>query len=534
MNSNFTAEELKLAELLLDEVKWAQAELGWVARWYQAEILHAQKTRTVLRCGRRVGKTDVACVRILNRALTKPGRSHDESYVILILTPFETQITLIFKRLREMLNKSLMLKASLVGDTQNPQELRFANGSRITGFTTGARSGNGAANVRGQRADFIYIDEVDYIGDSEINTVMAIVLEDPDRIEVLTSSTPSGRRSHFYRWCTNKNLGWKEFHFPSWVNPTWSEQTETEFRASLSELSYKHEVEADFGEEQEGVYAKKYLDLSYERAINFQYTAYPDTPYAATGPRVIGIDWDKYQATPVFVGIEWHEPWKLFRVFLREEMPKTEFTLDFAVERIVHLQRMWKFDWLVADRGYGEFQIETLRKYGLHHPETGLAERIVDITFSDKLEIRDPFTKQLEKKHLKPFAVNTAVVAFERQQLVLCPTDSRMRKQLEDYHVVSVSQSGAPVYVDENEHMVDALNLAMMQMTLKYSDLFKTNFASRMITLQHNPTAPIVRPMEATTPKLKIRAVGNTGSQPFAPRRRTSGFDPRNGFRTLL
>lgn len=154
----FTPEELALIELLKDEVKWAAAELGWEARWYQAEILHCQHNRIVLRCGRRIGKTDCALVRVLHRAFTKPGRAIDESYVVLILTPFESQIDLIFKRLRELIHKSKLLSASVVGDTRNPQEIRFANGSRISGYTTGSRSGGGAANVRGQRADFLYLD----------------------------------------------------------------------------------------------------------------------------------------------------------------------------------------------------------------------------------------------------------------------------------------------------------------------------------------------------------------------------------------
>lgn len=105
-----------------------------------------------------VHNTDSACVRILYRAFTKPGRDLDESYVVLVLAPYESQIEAIFKRLRELINRSTLLKASVVGDKQNPQEIRLANGSRITGYTVGSRSGGGATNIRGQRADFIYLD----------------------------------------------------------------------------------------------------------------------------------------------------------------------------------------------------------------------------------------------------------------------------------------------------------------------------------------------------------------------------------------
>lgn len=322
--------------------------------------------------------------------------------------------------------------------------------------------------------------ECDYMNEDDIHTILAIALEDPERVEIWASSTPSGRRSYFYRWCTDKSLGWKEFHFPSSILPTWNEEVEREFRESLSELAYLQEIEAEFGEEQAGVFPKKYLDESYQFAEQMGWTEYPSAPYAKKGPRAIGVDWDVYSATPTFVGVEWWPDWGAFRVFLREQLPKTEFTLDNAVNRLIELHGLWDFDYIVVDRGFGEMQVETLKKYGLLHPETHLHERIYAHTFSDKIDVRDPFTKQIEKKPIKPFAVRCTSVALERHHLVLMPGDKQMKKQLEDYRVVSVGQTGNPRYVDKNEHMVDALNLAMLYLTLKHDDLFKYQYTTKV------------------------------------------------------
>ena len=61
------SQKKKLAEIVNDPVKWAQAFLitwngdkkcntPWTARWYQAEMLRDDSLKKVYRCGRRTGK----------------------------------------------------------------------------------------------------------------------------------------------------------------------------------------------------------------------------------------------------------------------------------------------------------------------------------------------------------------------------------------------------------------------------------------------------------------------------------------------
>ena len=99
-----------------------------------------------------------------------------------------------------------MLKAEVVSMTKNPYAIHFKNHSAIFGFTTGASSGQGAASIRGQRADHVYMDEVDYMSDADFDSVTAIAAERSD-IGITMSSTPTGRRSQFYKACTDKAMG---------------------------------------------------------------------------------------------------------------------------------------------------------------------------------------------------------------------------------------------------------------------------------------------------------------------------------------
>lgn len=94
-----------------------------------------------------VHNTEVMCVEGMYKAAT------NKNIVVLYATPYESQIRLIFNRLTELYTGSPLLKDTVVSNTKNPFAIKLNNGSRIVGFTTGAKTGSGAASLRGQRAD---------------------------------------------------------------------------------------------------------------------------------------------------------------------------------------------------------------------------------------------------------------------------------------------------------------------------------------------------------------------------------------------
>ena len=80
--------------------------------------------------------------------------------------------------------------------------------------------------------------------------------------------------------------GWKEFHYPSMCNPEWSEQMERELKSQFDEVSYEHEVLAEFGTETIGVFNKDYIDEAASKGYRLQDGSQSNSPIA------IGIDWD--------------------------------------------------------------------------------------------------------------------------------------------------------------------------------------------------------------------------------------------------
>lgn len=464
-----TKQEIEQLKILMDPVLWAEATLKdpknprkpLRLRWYQKKMLRDKSVRKVSRCGRRVGKTLTMCTHILWYAFT-----HENSKQV-IATPYDSQVTLIFDMLKQFISATPELQESVDTIVKSPHHLiKLKNGAMIKGFTAGTRSGAAGGSLRGQAADWLYMDEVDYMTDDDFETIYAIALEAPERIGVWISSTPTGRRGKFWKAC-QPDSGWTQFHYPTMVNPEWSPKMEKELRAMYSEQGYIHEVLAEFGEETIGVFKKEYIDRAKQQ---YHYISMP----THKAIRSIGVDWDKYGDATQIVIVEYNQNAQKFQVINRIEIPKGEFTLDNAVKKIVQLNEIYNPQMIYIDRGYGEYQVETLRKYGMDHPETGLHKKIRPVSFSETKEILDPFTKQKDKKPIKPFMVNQLQILFERDMIWLSEYDELLIRQLENYQVIKKTVSGQPVFTSEDEHALDCLMLCILGFTEKYPELVNT------------------------------------------------------------
>lgn len=92
-------------------------------------------------------------------------------------------------------------------------------------FTTSAAFGGDAMSVCGQIADRIYLDESDYITDTDFDLIFAISWECKDIGALFFSSTPIGARKCFWQCCTDPKMHFHE---------------ENEFRTQSSEQGYRH------------------------------------------------------------------------------------------------------------------------------------------------------------------------------------------------------------------------------------------------------------------------------------------------------
>lgn len=530
---SFSPEELHYLTILNSPRFWAAESLGWFARDYQEDMLQemADSKRTVLRLGRRLGKTETMCIMILWHAYTQVNKGpNDDQYNILIITPFEDQVDLIFTRLKQLIDRSPDVNPSR--DIEHHIEL--PNGTIITGMTAGSKSGNGAANTRGQRADLIVLDEVDYMGTPEITNIMNIRNEDPERIKMIVASTPAGKRESYYKWCTSARksyvyddeatkangrvtykvvlkpfktnpdgtyklnpLGnkmrdgsdWTTIHAPSTVNPALLKvNAETgltyieELQQDLTEMRFIQEVMAEFGESISGVFLKKHIDKAVElgQQLKVHYVTKGSERPVRKGPRILGVDWDKSGADTNMVGLEWDKDLQVFIPFYRKAIPRGEWTYTLAIEEIKRADQQFDFDHIMIDSGHGEYQIEQLRLYEKQNQVKGIGTKMHRLNLSAKIKVWDPIMKAYEKKHIKPFMVNNAVLMFERGVIALNPSDKETIMQFEAYEVKSWGADGRPTYTDVNEHILDCIVFALYGFTKYYEDIMKVTKSSRI------------------------------------------------------
>lgn len=412
---------------------------------------------------------------------------------VLVVAPMKSHVALIYEAIQEFLKNSPIVKESVIRAVTAPQfEMKFSNGSTIRYFTSGMRSGGRSDVARGQEADLIILDELDYMGSDDLIALYAMMQsttgEKHTKKMLVGASTPTGLRGKFWEWCTDKKYGFDAYWFPSLANPHWTMETETEMRLEYTPQGYRHEIEADWGEVEEGVYPRWAVDRAFTDN-DWPYSLSSEA-YEAESKYVMGVDWDKYGAGVNIIILEicgnGYADDRLsnkIRVVYREEVIKGEFTYTAGVERILYLDSIFHCDHIYVDRGAGEMQIEILMKRGMDDPSArNIHKRLKGWQFSETIEISDPFTGKPQRKEIKAFMVDNLYRMIEEENIKFSSQDDELYFQLISYVVLRNSAYGKPIFGPGGsavDHAHDALILAALAVAQNYDDLLKVRFARK-------------------------------------------------------
>jgi replicative DNA helicase len=501
-------EEVKTALSMLDPVTWAAEVLDWHCfdpdgevwkrknpeeyyKWvkehpdedilgksryhrpYQGIMLRCSSKRKVFRIGRQAGKSEAVVIAILFNLFTKPGVPDNEGFRVIILTPYQAQIDLLFNRMDELLSYSSMATNSIKSRTKSPPcKLILHNNSICTGFTAGTKSGGNADSVRGQKANMLVFDEADYLNPGDLDSALSIITNYPDAV-VWMSSTPKGTRDTFYNTCFSRT--YKEFHFPSYVNPLWNDELENTLKEQLTEIAYKHEALAIFGEQEEGVFQNTYIQAAKSPYRYGEYQYDPSWVY------IIGVDWNDVKIGTNIVVVGFEQASRHAYIVDRRVVSRDGWTQLAAMEKIAEMNQFWQPAFIYVDTGYGATNQEVLRKYGYdslnnpnkgpNHPDSRLKDIVKGYNFGGKVEIHDLITKQPISKPSKPFLVENTVRWFETGTIHFPESDDKLEKQLLSYIVDHVTSTGSPVYKTSDpkigDHALDGLMLALVGYTLE-------------------------------------------------------------------
>lgn len=489
-------EEYNYLKVVSNPASWAKFELDWDARWFQKEVLNCSSQFKAIRAGRRAGKSESMALLALWYLFTNGGLQ-DRQFQILMVAPYMAQVSKFFDSVRGFIKQSssMSMPGVIKRNVINPQVIEFAQGGVMRGFSSGGTSTSSAGSdkVRGQDADLIIIDEVDYVADIDIEVVIAILGSHPGA-RLIAASTPTGFRSKLYEWCRNKESAFKEFWFISAESPTWTADTEKMFKENYSESGYNREFLAEFGEEAAGVFRPKDIQKSiadYDMEKCF---------YRSECEYVIGVDWNKTTGTHITVveAISIQGEGVKYRLVDKEIIRKSEFQQIEGVKRLMEVDKKWGGNnHIYVDAGFGHVQVEMMWKYDVDHPmeKTDYRNKVKPITMNTNIEIRDPVTGQIIKKPVKQFMVDNAARSLENGMcLVPREEDTATRivpsevafsniglaQQMREFKIMRYTPSGMPTYSQDYEHTLTAWMLALMGHLLEYSDINQMNLTSNI------------------------------------------------------
>jgi hypothetical protein len=384
--------------LYKDPITFAAGEFNWAPRWYQKNMLRCTSLKKVARAGRRCGKSAAMAVKIAHVLYIYKNRNN------LVICPYQSQVKRVFEIIRtDLLSESQSYRECVAKDnTSAPQVIELSNGSKVTGFSSGAKSGGKSTQIRGQDAHAIFLDEMDYLSEDDFEAVLAILASHPECL-IWASSTPTGARSQFFDWCTNKNLGFKEFHFISAESPSWTQDTEDFLKERYSEAGYAREFLAEFGDETAGVFKNSDINASLKKY------RYEDCKYNHNLKYVMGVDWNEVAGVHIVVtelsrggpgGVQ-------YKVVYREVVERQQFTQLRAVDRIIDIDNHWHCEYIYVDAGFGH----CVGPDTLIHTDKGMIE-IKDIKAGDKVLTHDGLYRNVLDK----------VIAKEKESYKIKPS----------------------------------------------------------------------------------------------------------------
>lgn len=393
------------------------------------------------------------------------------NYKIVLVCPYLAQVTMIFSRMKALISGASPLKQILARDRANPPTLEFTNGSTIKGFVAGD-------SVTGQSANALYYDESDYIDDSDKERINPVVFNFPDHI-IVEASTPTGKRGEFYRTCVDEN-NYVEFHYASIISPNWTDDMDYAYRATHTEAAYEHEVMAEFGSPEAGVFKGDHIDASIEMSKfkedldnrgnvikrSYTYKEFLDLTTEATPEKrarfFIGVDWNAADNGTQISVIGYSEKLYIANIV---SIHAREFTQTKAVETIVELNDVYDPEAIYVDVGFGGLQIETLHLYGKKHPDTKLHKRVVGIDFANKIEIPDVATGKTTKKRLKQFMIDRFQRLLENGQLIIPSYENNeggLAEEMRNFEIARYGIYGEPIYGKNTpDHKIMATALAI-------------------------------------------------------------------------
>ena len=212
---------------------------------WQLRLLRSEAPRVLLNCSRQSGKSTMAGVVALHRALLVPDS------LVLILAPSERQAKELFTKVAEAYRT---LGHPVPAESYRKLGAELANGSRIEALPGTEKTIRGFSG-----ASLLIVDEASRVADELYYAVRPMLAVSGGRLMLL--STPYGKRGVFHHEWT-EGEGWERYQVPATEIPRIPPEFLKEERRSLPAWIYRQEYECSFEDTEDQLFGYELVTSS--------------------------------------------------------------------------------------------------------------------------------------------------------------------------------------------------------------------------------------------------------------------------------
>ncbi|MBI3208795.1 MAG: hypothetical protein HYZ37_07825 [Candidatus Solibacter usitatus] len=233
----------------LDPVRFARESLAFHPDSIQCEVLRSNSRRCLLNCTRQWGKSTIAAIIALHRALFL------ERSLILCISPSERQSAELIRKAKSFLEQMNIRPKS---DNQNKSSIVLPNNSRIVGLPCREQTIRGFSAV-----SLLLIDEAARVPKTLYHAVRPMLAVSNGDLWMM--STPNGRQGFFYdAWMSPE---WHKIELPATKCPRFSRAFLDEERQALGEPLFSQEYLCQFTDPEGSLFSYKLLEPAFTEKI---------------------------------------------------------------------------------------------------------------------------------------------------------------------------------------------------------------------------------------------------------------------------
>ena len=258
-------DEKRLYKILTDPVRWGEMFLhnrdGSVRKYWdhQKKDLRCKSDNIIHQDGRDVGKSVCIVTDVLHYAFTTRGGSGlvaapHQGHLDTLIDEFEVQLG----ENPELMSAIAVNRSGNLAITRKPYfKAQFVSGTVIH-FRPGGDYGKAFRSLHVGR---VWVDEAAWLPEQAWRAVRQC-LNAGGRFRIY--SNPNGLRDSTYYRLTKEQKRWKQFHWPSSLNPNWSDERESEladFYGGRDTPGFQHEVLGEHGRPSYGAFNHEQFKL---------------------------------------------------------------------------------------------------------------------------------------------------------------------------------------------------------------------------------------------------------------------------------